>query len=747
MKLRFVLSLFFTLPCLLVAQSPVVLEDCGQSYIDPQDDNGGGNLSQDTLIYTELFDELNQARQFYVDVNAFGGQQVDRVSVYAILPDNSTKSLGSLAFGNCFDCVQGFALMVDGLIEVEQVSDQNTMDLWLLSFSQPPFTLTGNLQTLSGVGRISGKIPFCAIGWKVEYSVFSDPGNSTTEFSTHILCPEITMPCTTTQEVEVDCIADSIRLMALLPEDCFAAPTQVRWRSVNGLELEGTQVAAALTGNEGWWYLEVSDECCTYVDSFLVENPPFADAGPDQMYCQGEDITLSGAGGMGHFWEILDGAVLNDSIAILPDAQGENTGTYILHAFSEEGCEDTDSLFLLVDVPPDIKRSTPRVCLGDTVFFRVLNEEDYVLVEWISPDGIVLPGGFVPNMQLSDFGIYTVQATDTAGCLISETFNVEANLLQLEYIFQESCDSTTVFVFPPELMYEWEDGREGPVYASSTGGIYQVTVTDADDCVNIEQVDIPPPDGPVADIEVEQPLCPGDFGRLEIDLYNQDAPVIFSIDGGQTYGLADIYERLLPDTYQVVVQDDLGCLQDFEVEILQPDTIAVSLQLEKLDVYPNTPVTLNASTIGSIQAYQWLPRSIDSGEASTSFIANSNAEVRIIVEDERGCKAVDGFQLTIVLGDIYIPNGFSPNEDGRNDRFTFYGDGLSGERFLLLQIFNRYGALVFELKDAPLNDESLGWDGTFKGEALNPGVYTYYGRVRFGDGSIRTFEGDITLVK
>ena len=81
----------------------------------------------------------------------------------------------------------------------------------------------------------------------------------------------------------------------------------------------------------------------------------------------------------------------------------------------------------------------------------------------------------------------------------------------------------------------------------------------------------------------------------------------------------------------------------------------------------------------------------------------------------------DGFPLNIVLGPIYAPNAFSPDEDGINDRFIFYSDNGSGEIIEFLRIYNRYGALVFEVEDASLNDESQGWDGTFLGRPLGHG--------------------------
>ena len=264
--LLFLITLFFGIGN-LQAQSLVLLDDCGVSYIDPQDAAGNTNQSQDTLRYTTSFSTPSILRSFFIDINAFGGQQVDRTTVYAILPDNSKKEIGALSFGNCLDCVDGFALVHNNVLEVESVNDQNLMEMWITSFNQPDFTLTGNLQILTGVGRISGTIPSCATGLEVEYVVFSDPQNTTTEFSTHILCPEEVMDCSIIPELQIDCPNNTFTLNAEIPTACFSQDVNVQWSNASGPVGSGAFVQLDLDGNEGMYYLSVEDDCCSIIDS------------------------------------------------------------------------------------------------------------------------------------------------------------------------------------------------------------------------------------------------------------------------------------------------------------------------------------------------------------------------------------------------------------------------------------------------------------------------------------------------
>lgn len=727
--------------------NPIILDNCGQSYIDPQDGNNTvTNQNRDTLIYTQYFQDGQQQRAFYIDLNAFGGQQPDRVRAYAVLPDSSLKLLGSLSFGNCVDCVAGFALVKDGALLVSGVDNTNAMNMWLQSQGQPPFTLTGNLQTLSGVGRLSGLIPFCAIGFRVEYSVYSDPSNTTTEFSTHILCPETIRSCPIEKQAAIDCQENLINLQASLPADCFAGDVSVQWSNASGWAADGAQASLPLTGNLGWFYLSVSDDCCQVLDSVLVENPPFADAGPDAAYCQGETASLAGTGGAGHFWA-FNGATLMDSLLVFPSLQAQDGGQYILHAFNELGCEDTDTLALTVHVPPAPQPALPPLCLGDTVVLKVLNDTAYTQLSWLDPFGQAVSPPVIMGLQAADFGDYTFIGTDVYGCEARQAVPVAGSPPPaFEYVIEETCDTARVHLFPDIYTYTWENGQTGSPFLTATGGTFRLTITDAQGCRTLSSIPVPPPDGPDVELDIEQPTCPGDFGAIEF-LADSGRPLIFSIDGGQRFSLSPKFRELAPGPYPTVVMDEVGCIREALAEIFAPDTMGVSLNLEALEVRPNTPVSLTASTVGDIREYQWLPREIDSGLPVTNFLARNDMDVRLIVRDSRGCIASDGFQLSVVLGDIFAPNAFSPNGDGRNDTFTFYSDNGSGEAIEILRVFDRWGGLAFEGRELYLNDESQGWDGSNKGRPMPAGTYAYYGIVRFGNGARRVLKGDITLAR
>ena len=117
------------------------------------------------------------------------------------------------------------------------------------------------------------------------------------------------------------------------------------------------------------------------------------------------------------------------------------------------------------------------------------------------------------------------------------------------------------------------------------------------------------------------------------------------------------------------------------------------------------------------------------------------------VTDPNGCIAADSLKILVQKNrPLFIPNTFSPNADGSNDYFTIFG-GPSARSIRLLRVFDRWGELLFEGKDLPIGSEPLGWDGSYKGQALPSATYIYYAEVEFIDGAIIPVKGDVNLLR
>ena len=88
---------------------------------------------------------------------------------------------------------------------------------------------------------------------------------------------------------------------------------------------------------------------------------------------------------------------------------------------------------------------------------------------------------------------------------------------------------------------------------------------------------------------------------------------------------------------------------------------------------------------------------------------------------------------------IFIPDAFSPNGDGNNDKLFVRGNNIQE---LYFAVYDRWGEKVFET-----TDKNNGWDGTYKGSTLSNAVFVYYCKGKYTDGLEFKQKGDVTLVR
>ena len=110
-----------------------------------------------------------------------------------------------------------------------------------------------------------------------------------------------------------------------------------------------------------------------------------------------------------------------------------------------------------------------------------------------------------------------------------------------------------------------------------------------------------------------------------------------------------------------------------------------------------------------------------------------------------GCTASGTFPVKI-SGSYNIPNAFTPNGDGYNDRFRVAG-GRSDIHLEEMQIYNRWGQIVFTASNLAVSDIGASWDGNFRGTPSPAGTYLYIIRLILPDGSRKAFKGSMLIMR
>ncbi|MFK7951112.1 MAG: gliding motility-associated C-terminal domain-containing protein [Saprospiraceae bacterium] len=263
------------------------------------------------------------------------------------------------------------------------------------------------------------------------------------------------------------------------------------------------------------------------------------------------------------------------------------------------------------------------------------------------------------------------------------------------------------------------------------GGASTFEFLGASAAINIERLDTLRPD------------CDVNNGTIIVNAVADTGTISFSIDG-MNFQPTGIFENLPVGDYRVIINNDIGCpiYRDF---VLTDGSTTMITNIRKGDTkcIENEgfiAITAEGGT-GNLQY------SIDNIiYQSDNIIRNlTEGEYNIYIKDEKGCR-IDS--IVIILQndcDIYIPNAFSPNNDGINDLFRIYPSSNFLGRALSFKIFDRWGGLMFERADFDI--QTIGWDGIYRGKTMNPGTYIYVIEVEMENGEKQLLKGDVTLLR
>ncbi len=298
--------------------------------------------------------------------------------------------------------------------------------------------------------------------------------------------------------------------------------------------------------------------------------------------------------------------------------------------------------------------------------------------------------------------------------------------------------------------YLWNNGSTSVLLNNLTMGLYILSVTDNKGCTAMSMTQILEPAPITLDLAGTDITCQGlSDGALTATVGGGITPYNFLWNSGQT--LSEL-TGLDAGNFQLTVTDAHDCSVTGSktlIELLVPSAnIGNDVVVELGDYIDLTAIS--SILPNEIADYTW------SGPGdflqcadckSHRFQPTHTGCHTVIVRSIIGCEGLDTVCYEVIpLLRVYIPNSFSPNDDGLNDRFSVFSD-QSVALVRNLSVFNRWGELVYQGLDLLPNSESAGWDGTFKGNSLRPDVFTWVAELEFIDGVRTRYSGDVTLVR
>ncbi|MEY3368049.1 MAG: hypothetical protein RI973_1204 [Bacteroidota bacterium] len=450
--------------------------------------------------------------------------------------------------------------------------------------------------------------------------------------------------------------------------------------------------------------------------------------------------------------------------------------TYTVTVTDGQGC--TASQSRTIDNPPPMAASassTDAECYGEgsgqATVVSVLNAAGNLIYNW-GPAANNQSGQTATGLNA---GTYQVTVTDANGCtaVAGTTVGQPTAISPSYYVINNSCygyqDGSidlSITGGTPAYTIAWSTGATTTKVDNLFSGWYQVTITDGKNCTLEDSVLVDTPEPVNADPAVKDVSCyDGRDGSITMTTLGGTPPYQYSLDGNSYFSSSTLI-ALEAGEYQVFIRDAKGCIYKTSAAVGQPQPLLTEILVWGLpedefimnygDSIPLTSLVENAS--GTVE-YIWEASycgtlfqdgtsDCDQTHYSSSVWAKPSYSVDyfLTVIDEKGCEAKDMVQFHVKKErNVQVPTGFSPNSDGNNDLLSVHGK--AGTLIKSFSVFDRWGELLFEDTDIPVNDTSRGWDGTFRSKEMPGGIYVWYIEALYPDGMKDFYKGETTLLR
>lgn len=371
-------------------------------------------------------------------------------------------------------------------------------------------------------------------------------------------------------------------------------------------------------------------------------------------------------------------------------------------------------------------------------------------------------------------GDYTVTITDNSGCTgtattaITQPDEIMAVLNNATSsdisCYGETDGSLNVDVTGGNggFTYTWYN-NDAPNTPLATGnplqnqgaGAYFVVIEDSKGCSDTSQAFLltDPPKLQGSFLPLAPLVCFGDQTTLVVDTIfgGSGTDYQFILDFGLSY-LPDYPVQIGGGTHYITYFDGVCELTD-TIFVPEPEQIVVNFDPNELLIELGDSVLLEPIITGAlVDSFVWMPTQyLTNGGSAIPAMAYtfSTQEFTLTVYDDKKCFGTGTVLVKVDPNrNVYIPNIFKAgNEEGRNDYF-YPSTGKGVERINFMRIYDRWGNQLYE-RGAYAPDYSLvqGWDGRYRGDWVNPGVYVYVIEVKFLDGRVLLYRGDVTVIR
>ncbi len=497
--------------------------------------------------------------------------------------------------------------------------------------------------------------------------------------------------------------------------------------------------------------------------AFSIQRP--VRCGSTDLTVNFTDLSGSRFGIAGYEWHFGDNQI---STAQNPAHTYASPGTYHIKLVtsSVHGCTDTAYLsqaVIIYQTPTVDFTGQYQTCMQQSLHFtsQVTSQDVVTNYAWMV-NGSAAGNGTTLDYLFNTAGNYTVSLTISTqnGCVVTQSKWVTIHPLPIPAAAPNTtiCTGTSVQLFAQDgNNFEWSPLTHlqnhltaTPIASPIATTKYYVKVTNQFGCIQYDSVLIQVDERVRLQHSADKTTCRGT--SVQLTASGNSNQFLWSPATGlnTTVGSMVVANPVNSTTYMVVGISSNTCPNDTgRITVTVGEIPTINLGPD-ITVPAGTEVTIPSVTSGGVINFTWNPVTGLSctGCAQPKFMANENITYKATVRTQYGCEASDELRVIVLCnkGAVYIPNAFTPNNDGKNDVFFVSGYGIA--RVKHFSVFDRWGKQVFRKDNFAAGDRSLGWNGKVNNmDVTTTTSFVYVVEVECTEGTPVVLKGSVILIR
>ncbi len=443
-------------------------------------------------------------------------------------------------------------------------------------------------------------------------------------------------------------------------------------------------------------------------------------------------------------------------------------GSFTLIAVAENGCTTELTIEIPIDTiaPSFIVNDGFIDCINTSATLSPSNIPGGVQFQWFDDNQNLISEEpiFISNQA----GEFECVVTSVNGCSTSEIAHIDIDTIAPDFsTYQQTitCANTqgVVGINPSSESTHtaWYNSNGNLISTANeiTAGApneYLVVLTDpSNGCKKQEILSIEEETNIPENIvfNLSKASCDSDIFQFEdFEIIGGLSPYTVLLDGIEID--PSIIELQGTDVQNVKIIDDNGCSIDTSLQLNAVGVLSTWLSEPNIDLHIDEEGQIDLfynQADSLIESIVWDDPndnlSCNDCKNPKVFDLAENVSIAVTVSNIYGCESTSEIYLRRTYAPrVMPPNVISPFADFTNSHFTlFTNDEI--DQIVYLYIYDRYGELMFQAHEILPNEPGEGWDCTFKGLNVNPGVYAWVAQLRVIDGSYIKRKGDVTVIK